>query len=66
MNIDLNNIFDIKKIMSICVLMVVITICSIALSATGTSIDFLGVKITKTQLVDATVQSNVRAMMEDK
>jgi hypothetical protein len=63
-DINLNNLFDIKKILSICILIIVITGCSILLTHNGTSIDFLGVKITKVQTA-AIDQKTISEMLEE-
>jgi hypothetical protein len=49
MGIDLDKILDPKRILSICLLVVVLTVCSVFLTKNDTQVDFLGVKITKVE-----------------
>jgi hypothetical protein len=47
----LSNLFDIKKIIPVCILLVLFTICSVVLTTFGTSVKFLGVEITHDQVI---------------
>ena len=47
MAFDVNNLFDIKKVASICLLLVVLTACSILLLRSGASVEVGSIKITK-------------------
>jgi hypothetical protein len=63
-DLDLNKLLEPKKILSICLLIVILTLCSIGLTRNGTQIDFMGVKISR---VEAPIDTHTtRQMMEDE